>query len=787
MNNFEHTEPSAQGKHGTQRPDLQRVRVDAPRSPYRNTPRSAAQRASTQQVAQPAAQQATTPLPGRHAAQPTAAMPGRHTAQGARNAQPTAAIPGQQPTAALPADSTQAMPDGKRKRGRGRKSRRGDAPRKKSFLNRQVEAWCTRVLGAVNDGSLAEQEAEYASGRTTRDFAWNTIGVGLWGCVFPVLTIVVTQLAGAEQAGMFSLAFVTALLLMFVGNYGMRNFQASDLDEEYSFADYQANRVLTCVIMLVAGLTYCNIRGYTDQMWLMSLGVYLYKMVDALADVYEGRLQQKDKLYLAGMSQAFRSAAALIGFTFALLITRNVGVSSIVMAVIAAVTFVVFTFPLAKLETPKSRRVNVKRVVNLLVQCFPLFVALFMYNLIDNMPKFVMEGALSYDNQLYYNALYFPAHAILLTSGFIYKPMLLKMANAWADPTKRKKFDLIIVVMFVVIVGITAAMAGIMGWFGLTIMSFLYGIDFEPYRGLCFVMLAAGGVTAGIEFLYQVITVLRRQRAVTKLYLITFGFSLLVPILLVNFTGLPGAVIGYLIVMCILLVLLVSEYASIRMDLRRKLTGKSAPDAEMPKASRSFRGKAAEASAGSAPVATAAAAGVAAGGTAVGAPAAGAVAAVGAHAAPTAGSALAAGGAPASAQAPQQRQRGGQTATQAANRLQPGAYADSPIAWSAGESVTMLAEPESPRAPRPSAVRAEREHREAVKARWTEASKERTAKRREATRAGAHASGVASASSSAGDSADVTASEAPKAGRHATTPEVAPSFGKRGKHEKDDN
>ena len=256
------------------------------------------------------------------------------------------------------------------------------------------------------------------------------------------------------------------------------------------------------------------------------------------------------------------------------------------MAVIAALTFVVFTFPLAQLETPKSRSANAKRVIGLLKQCFPLFVALFMYNLIDNMPKFVMEGALSYDNQLYYNALYFPAHAILLTSGFIYKPMLLKMANAWADPAKRKKFDLIIVVMFVIIVAITVVMAGAMSWFGLAIMSFLYGIDFEQYRGLCFVMLAAGGVTAGIEFLYQVITVLRRQRAVTKLYLITFGFSLFVPVLLVNFTGLPGAVIGYLIVMCILLVLLVSEYASIRMDLHRKLTGKAAPDAEMPRAAR---------------------------------------------------------------------------------------------------------------------------------------------------------------------------------------------------------
>lgn len=616
MNNYEHTGSSA-GKHAAQRPDLERVQLNAAESPYPTAPRNVreeqraqAQRQRAAAAAEQAAQSAATTqaIPGQ---QPTQAIPGQQpteviggarrgkhgrtrNAQQVRNGwdtqqtqavygqQPTQAIPGQQPTAAMPGtQATEAMPRGKH----GKRSRNGK-PRKKSFVTRKVEAWCSRVLGAVSGDGLAEQEAEYASGRTTRDYVWNTIGVGLWGMVFPVLTIVVTQLAGAEQAGMFSLAFVTALLLMFVGNYGVRNFQASDLDEEYSFADYQANRVLTVVIMLVAGITYCKFRGYADQMWLMSLGVYLYKAVDALADVYEGRLQQVDKLYLAGISQAFRSAAALIGFSLALLITRNVGVSSIVMAVIAAITFVVFTFPLAQLETPKSRSANAKRVIGLLKQCFPLFVALFMYNLIDNMPKFVMEGALSYDNQLYYNALYFPAHAILLTSGFIYKPMLLKMANAWADPAKRKKFDLIIVVMFVIIVGITVVVAGAMSWFGLAIMSFLYGIDFEQYRGLCFVMLAAGGVTAGIEFLYQVITVLRRQRAVTKLYLITFGFSLFVPVLLVNFTGLPGAVIGYLIVMCILLVLLVSEYASIRMDLHRKLTGKAAPDAEMPRAAR---------------------------------------------------------------------------------------------------------------------------------------------------------------------------------------------------------
>lgn len=717
MNNYEHTGSSA-GKHAAQRPDLERVQLNAAESPYPTAPRNVreeqraqAQRQRAAAVAKQAAQSAATTqaIPGQQQTQaipgqqPTQAIPGQQPTKAiggarrgkhgrARNAQqvrnnwdaqptqavygqqPTQAIPGQQPTAAMPgAQATEAMPRGKH----GKRSRNGK-PRKKSFVTRKVEAWCSRVLGAVSGDGLAEQEAEYASGRTTRDYVWNTVGVGLWGMVFPVLTIVVTQLAGAEQAGMFSLAFVTALLLMFVGNYGVRNFQASDLDEEYSFADYQANRVLTVVIMLVAGITYCKFRGYTDQMWLMSLGVYLYKAVDALADVYEGRLQQVDKLYLAGISQAFRSAAALIGFSLALLITRNVGVSSIVMAVIATITFVVFTFPLAQLETPKSRSANAKRVIGLLKQCFPLFVALFMYNLIDNMPKFVMEGALSYDNQLYYNALYFPAHAILLTSGFIYKPMLLKMANAWADPAKRKKFDLIIVVMFVIIVAITVVVAGAMGWFGLTIMSFLYSIDFEQYRGLCFVMLAAGGVTAGIEFLYQVITVLRRQRAVTKLYLITFGFSLFVPVLLVNFTGLPGAVIGYLIVMCILLVLLVSEYASIRMDLHRKLTGKAAPDAEMPRAARTGA---------MAPVQVAEAGEQAAAGVVPQA-----------TVAPMQAQAMAGGAVPQAAGAPM-RAAAAQQATAAQVQRAAAQRAVAPISWTAGGTVG-IAQPE-PEAPEP--------------------------------------------------------------------------------------
>ena len=456
-----------------------------------------------------------------------------------------------------------AQTQGKRPRhGRGRK------PHKQNVIKQIINHWCNRLLGVVTEGGF-DHEEEYESHRTTRDYICNTIGTGAWGMVFPFLTVVVTQLSGVEQAGMFSMAFIIGTLLMIVGNYGVRTYQVSDIGETHSFFDYQVNRWITCAIMMLVAYVYCSIRGYSDDMFTICMAVCTYKMIDGLADVYEGRLQQKDKLYLAGISQAFRSVVVFVLFSIALLITRNLVFASIVMAVAAAITFVVLTFPLAHLETPKSRGRSVESIIALFKQCFPVFIALFMYALIDNMPKFVMEGVLSYDNQLYFNALYFPAQAILLTVGSVYKPLLVRMAQMWADAEKRARFDIVIIAIVCMVVALTLVVIVVMGWIGIPIMSFMYGVDFEQFRGLSYIMIAAGGVTAVIDFLYQVITVLRRQKSVMKLYVITFGFSLFVPILLIDFTGLPGAVIGYLIVMTILLVLLVWEYISIRVDLHR--------------------------------------------------------------------------------------------------------------------------------------------------------------------------------------------------------------------------
>lgn len=437
-----------------------------------------------------------------------------------------------------------------------------------SFLSRLANQWFNRLIEAVYDRSFSEQTELYDANQGMLDYILNTIGQGAWGVLFPLLTIVATQLSGAENAGMFSMAFVTATLLMYVGNYGVRTFQVSDLEETESFAAYQIHRVITCAAMLAAGWAYIKVRGYTGDMATMCQAVFVYRMVDALADVYEGRLQQMEKLYLAGVSMGIRSVGALVVFTVLLFLTRNLVVASIAMAIVGVASLVIVTIPLALFETPKTRRPELVEVKELFQECFPAFAGLILYALIDNAPKYAMEGVMSYDNQTYFNAIYFGANGVLMAGGLIYKPQLVRLANIWSDPSKRPRFDLVVAGLIGTFVAVAAVLLLFTATIGVPLNGILYATDFEQFRTASYLMVGAGALAAAIDFLFQTLTVLRHQQLATRIYLVGLVTAFALSYLLVGTMGFNGAVYAYLISHVVLFVLFVAQYVVLRIKSR---------------------------------------------------------------------------------------------------------------------------------------------------------------------------------------------------------------------------
>ena len=449
----------------------------------------------------------------------------------------------------------------RRERGRGKDP---DAPRRPPLPVRIADHWWNRLIGAVYSGSLSEQTEQYAAHSASRDYIWNSVGMGAWGFLFPLLTIVATQLSGVERAGMFSMAFTVGSVLMWIGNYGVRTYQVSDVEESHSFYDYLINRVATCLAMVLAGWLFCRVRGYVEPMSSICLGVFGFRVVDAAADAFEGRLQQCDKLYLAGISQTVRSVAGAVLFSAVLVVTRDIGMASVAMLIGAVASFVLVSAPLGLLETEPPRRASREEVRAIFVDCLPLFSALFLYALIDCVPKLVMESCLSYDNQLYFNAMYFPTHSIIMMAGIMYKPQLVRLAQLWAEPGERRRFSMLVLAMLALIAVISAVVGVFMMWLVVPILNCIYGLDFAPYASLILVMVGAGFLAAAIDFLYQVITVLREQGAVTRIYAIAFVMSVVVSLLLVNFAQLSGAVVASLVSMAVLFALLLTEFFSIR-------------------------------------------------------------------------------------------------------------------------------------------------------------------------------------------------------------------------------
>lgn len=399
-----------------------------------------------------------------------------------------------------------------------------------------------------------------------RDYIWNTLGSIVFAVSFPVLIILITRVQGAESAGIFSIAFVTAQMFMIVGNYAVRAFQASDVQRKYTFAEYRLQRYICCLLMMFLGIAYSLFRGYSNDIFQFCIVLCFYKMIDALADVYEGELQRQNVLYKAGISLAARTVTSILGFMCVLVITGNLLAASIAMCIIAGIALLCFAIIPTRNLKEKKRGTNRKNVGEIFVQCFPLFLSLFLLGYINNSPKYAMENELPYEYQTYFNALYFPSQVIYMLTGFLFKPMLLSMAGYWRDWEKVKLVTLVKKIL-VVIAMLTAAGMLAVYILGVPILSLVFGVNLSGYQLHAVILIAAGGLIAVVNFMYHVLTVMRKQKILMLAYIAVFLLSLIIPANCVKISGMWGACLSYVILMMVLALLLIgSFYRSIKME-----------------------------------------------------------------------------------------------------------------------------------------------------------------------------------------------------------------------------
>lgn len=410
--------------------------------------------------------------------------------------------------------------------------------------------------GNSGDTGLKRQDAG--------NFLWNAVGGVLNAGQSVFLLIVITRVCGLEAAGIFSIAFATGNLFLYLGNYGVRNYQVSDLSEKYSFHDYLRHRLCTVLLMLAAAAVYtawsAKTGNYSHYKTACVLAMCACKAVDCLEEVFEGRYQQKGRLDRSGKLVTFRLLVSIGGMIAVLLVTRDLltAVWWGVFLAVAASALIIWRYR----ETAAFERTafSFSGIAGLMRECFPVCAANFLSFYLINEPKYAIDAAMDETAQACYNFIAMPVFVIQLLNMFLYQPMLIRMTASWENG-RRKEF----LGYFGRICGALALISApilLAAWIlGIPVLSWLYATDLSALRTELLLIMTGGIFLAFNGFYCAVLTIMRKQREIPLTYLAGAVLSLAATPAMVRENGIIGAVLSFVLVMAAVTVLLTALFA----------------------------------------------------------------------------------------------------------------------------------------------------------------------------------------------------------------------------------
>lgn len=387
-----------------------------------------------------------------------------------------------------------------------------------------------------------------------KKFIWNLLGSLSNSLSSLILSICVNRILGGTSGGIFAFAYSNAQLMLTIGSFEVRSYQATDVKEKYSFNTYFSFRLLTCIFAIVCSAIYIGISDFSKEKSIIVFLLVLFKMVEAFTDVYGGRFQQKDRIDLSGKIFFVRVTLSTIIFICLIMSTHNLVIASFGMFLTSFLLFGLYDYHYIFIEDKKNLKINMSDIQQLLVEILPLFLGAFIMMYINNAPKYAINDLYDDSIQNIYNILFMPAFVINLFSIFMFRPMLVKMAIYWNENELNKLWKLI-VFMYASIITITIiALVGT--WLvGIPILSFLYDIDLMNYKFELMIVMLTGGISALMSFCSNVITIMRQQKFLLLAYTITLLYVVLFLKKIVSVYEILGAIISYGIAVALLVIL----------------------------------------------------------------------------------------------------------------------------------------------------------------------------------------------------------------------------------------
>ncbi len=344
-----------------------------------------------------------------------------------------------------------------------------------------------------------------------RDFLWNSVGSFLYALTSLVLMIIATRVNGLDAAGAFTFAFANACVFQVVGTYVGRAYQVTERKKGVSDNDYVYNRVVSCLVMLVLGVLYGVVSGFTGLQLGLVVILIVYKMLDAFAEVWYGILQKNGKLYKVGISFLMKAVMGVVGFLAVDVLTKDLALASGMLVVVNLAVTIFYDIRECMKVGYRFERVENKNYLKLFKSGFFVFLLTLLTQYLFNASRYAIEATGDEGMQAIYGMLIMPATVMVLMSQFVVQPALNKIKEL-LEKKRIKELNKMTIRVSAVLLVIGGAGVGLGYALGVWLYELLYGVDITEYLGSLAIIIA-GATVFGVSYVLQNVLIAMRKTA----------------------------------------------------------------------------------------------------------------------------------------------------------------------------------------------------------------------------------------------------------------------------------
>ena len=398
-----------------------------------------------------------------------------------------------------------------------------------------------------------------------RDYFWNTAAGIMLAAQTVIMLLVVTRVAGIWAGGVFALATAVGQQFQSLGMYEVRPYQATDVTQHFTFGTYHATRIITTTLMVIGIVGYPMASGRSGAELAAIIAVASIRILDAFEDVFFSEFQRVGRLDVGGRISFVRVFMTTAIFSVAIVMTRDLLVSSLVTIGLSVVLMVALIVPAARPLFDLKPRFDREPIGRLLRACFPLFLASFLALYLSNAPRFAIESFMDSEHQGYFSILFMPAFTINLLSTLIFRPLLTRMAVEWASDNLDGFTRLIMRGLQGAFLAFVATFAAAF-LIGVPLLNLLYGVDVGQYKNEMLILVAGGAFNAVSTILYYALATMRHQNAVFIGYGVAAVLVLGLSTFAVSRIGIMGAALSYVSAMLMLALIF---FVAVRVFLKK--------------------------------------------------------------------------------------------------------------------------------------------------------------------------------------------------------------------------